>query len=153
MRDVQLAELAQKQFNRVGRWQLIELGMTAQRIDRFVSRGWLVIRKQGVLAIPPVLEHDEWGRLMEATLTAPHTYLSHVSSAAGWGSWGLARDFEIVTRRGEGGPRRHEGLLVYRSSVLKGETTTMKGVPTTTPSRTLLDLAQTVSDRALARTL
>jgi len=153
MRDVRLMKLAEGQFNRVARWQLIELGVTAQRIDRFVSRGWLVGREQGVFAVPPVLEHDEWGRWMEATLTAPETFLSHVSAAAAFGTWGLKRDFEVVTRPGSGGPRRHGGLLVYRSSKLKGETASFNGIPTTTPSRTLLDLARTVSERALARAL
>ena len=127
--------------------------MTEQRIDRFVARGQLVIRKQAVLAIPPVLEHDEWGHWMEAALTEPGSVLSHASAAAAFGAWGLARDFEAITRPGSGGPRRHGGVLVYRSSLLAGETTTLKGIPITTPARTLLDLAQTVSEKALARAL
>ena len=93
------------------------------------------------------------GALDGGNPTAPDSFLSHVSAAAAFGAWGLIRDFESITRPGSGGPRRHGGLLVYRSSLLDGETTTLEGIPITTPSRTLLDLAQTVSERALARAL
>ena len=153
MKDVQLRELVRHQFNRVSKRQLLELGLGERAVEWLMESGRLVTRAQGVFAISPVLEHDEWGHWMEATLTEPGSVLSHVSAAAAFGAWSLRRDFEAVTRPGSGGPRRHGGLLVYRSSLLAGETTTLKGVPITTPARTLLDLAQTVSDRALARAL
>ena len=153
MRDVEVAELAGKQFNRISRTQLLELGLSNKGIYQRVSKGLLVRLEQAVFAIPPVLEHDEWGDWMGATLSGPESFLSHASSAAAWGSWGLPRDFEIITRPGTGGPRRHGGLLVFRSSQLDGETTTRNGIPITTPSRTLLDLARVVSDKTLARTL
>ena len=109
MRDVQLAELAGRQFNRVSRWQLAELGFTEKAIRHRLERGRLVVLEQGVFAVPPVLEHDDWGRWMGATLTAPGTWLSHESAAAARGLWSLSRGLETVTRLGDGGPRRHGG--------------------------------------------
>lgn len=69
------------------------------------------------------------------------------------GIWSLPRRFETVTRPGSGGPRRHGGLLVFRSTTLDGDCTVLRGIPTTTVERTLLDLARVLSERALARAL
>lgn len=150
MRDVHIARVAGRQFNRISRAQLLELGISESAIKRRLRMGRLTAVEEGVFAVSPILD-DDWGRWMGATLTAPATYLSRVSAAAGYGFWSLARPFETVTRPGCGGPRRHGGVLVYRSNALDGETTMLRGVPITTVSRTLLDLAASVSDRALAR--
>jgi very-short-patch-repair endonuclease len=153
MWDVRVVELAGRQFGRVSRSQLAGLGLSGARIDRLLSSGRLVCVEEGVFAIAPVLEHDDWGRWMGATLTAPGTVLSHVSAAAAMGIWSLPRRFETVTRPGNGGPRRHGGLLAYRSTTLDCDCTTLRGIPITGIERTLLDLARGVSERALARTL
>jgi hypothetical protein len=153
MSDVRARELAQRQFNRVSRQQLIGLGMTDAVIANRVAAGALVIVEQGVLAFAPVLEHDPWGRWMGATLTAPGSVLSHASATAAWGFWAVPRQFEIVTRPGNGGPKRHGGVLAFRSSTLDGNVESLNGIPITTVSRTLLDIACHISDRALARAL
>ena len=153
MRDARVAELAGRQFNRVSRGQLAALGLTRSAIDHRLATGRLVIVEEGVFAVAPVLEHDDWGRWMAATLTAPGTVLSHASAAAAWGFWSLPRPLETVTRPGSGGPRRHRGVRAYRSSVLDEECTTLQGIPITSVPRTVLDLARGVSDRALARSV
>jgi hypothetical protein len=151
MRDAQVAELAGAQFNRVSRQQLLDLGLSEGAIAHRVAAGRFIIVEEGVFALAPVLEHDDWGRWMGATLTAPGTLLSHFSAASAWGFWSLPRAFETVTRPGSGGPRRHGGILVFRSTTLEGETTALRGVPITSAGRTVLDLAARVGDRALAR--
>jgi hypothetical protein len=151
VRDARLAELAERQFNRVSRAQLRSLGFNERSIVRHVASGRFVIVEQAVLAIAPVLKHDDWGRWMGATLTASGTRLSHTSAAAAYGFWPLERPFETVTRPGEGGPRRHGGTVVYRSKTLKGDCTLLNGIPITSVARTLLDLAGKVSERSLAR--
>jgi hypothetical protein len=150
MRDARVAELAGRQFNRVSRAQLHRLGLSETAIARRVAAGRLVILEQGVLAIAPVRD-DDWGRWMGATLTSPGTNLSHESAASAWGFWGSPRGLETVTRPGSGGPRRHGGVLVYRSETLAGDTTTRRGIPITTVPRTLVDIARRASERALAR--
>jgi hypothetical protein len=153
MRDVRVAQLAGRQFNRVSRRQLMDLGLSSAAIAHRVATGRLVIVEQGVLAVAPVLEHDDWGRWMGATLTAPDSMLSHVSAAKARGIWSLPRQFETITRPGSGGPRRHGGVLVFRSSTLAGEREVLRGIPITSVPRTLLDLAGGVNERALARAL
>lgn len=146
-----MTNLAARQFNRVARRQLIELGLTDHGISHRLATGKLVRVEQGVFAIAPVLAHDDWGRWMGATLTAPDSYLSHVSSAAARGFWSLPRQYEIITRPGTGGPRRHGGVLVRHSSTLADDADDLRGIPITTVERTLLDLACHVTPRALAR--
>lgn len=150
MRDVRAAELAGRQFNRITREQLHALGLTEKAIHHRVARGRFVFVHEHVIAIAPVLD-DDHGRWMGATLTAPGTVLSHVSAAAAHGFWSLPRDIEVVTRPGSGGPRRLDGLLAHRSDTLCGWTATRNGIPMTTASRTILDLAAHISDKALAR--
>lgn len=151
MRDVRVQELAGRQFNRVSRAQLLGLGLSRHAIAHQLATRGLVAVEQGVFAVPPILEHDEWGRWMGATLTAPGTVLSHESSAAARGFWSLTRRVETVTRPGSGGPRRVGNVLVFRSSTLHTECELLRGIPITTVERTLLDLAGRVSRRALAR--
>jgi hypothetical protein len=120
-------------------------------ITHRVAAGRLVAVEEGVFAIAPVLEHDDWGHWMGTTLTARATALSHLSAAAAFGFWSLRRRFETVTRPGSGGPRRHGNILVYRSTVLTEDLAELRGIPITSVARTVLDLARGVSDTALAR--
>lgn len=151
MRDVRVAQLAARQFNRVSRAQLEQLGLSDRAIDHRVANGRLVIVDQGVYAVAPVLD-DDWGRWKGATLAAPGSVLSHASAAAAWGFWSRRRPFETITRQGSGGPQRHGGVLVFRSSVLKDDCEELRRIPITSVPRTLLDLAAgRVSDPALAR--
>lgn len=153
MKDVHIARLAGAQFNRVSRAQLSSLGLSDRAIEHRVASGRLVIVHRGVFAVAPVLTHDNWGRWMAATLTAPGTILSHASAAAAWGMLSASGDVETVTRLGCGGPRRHEGVLVFRSMTLDGDRDSLHGIPITTPQRTLIDIAAHSSSRAVARAL
>jgi hypothetical protein len=153
VRDTRIAQLAGRQFNRVSRAQLRAIGLSDNAIAHRVAAGRLTIVEHGVFGVSPVLE-DDWGRWSGAALTARHTYLSHASGSSAWGFWLPKRVYETVTRPGHGGPRRHGGLLVFRSRSLEGECTALNGVPITTVPRTLLDLARDgrgVSNAALAR--
>ena len=152
MRDVQLAELGARQFNRVSRRQMLELGYSQMAITHRLRTGRLFQVEEGVFALAPPLDHDTWGGWMAATLTTPGSFLSHTSAAAAREFWPLPKSFETVTRVGSGGPVRHGGVLVYRSTTVAADTEELDGIPITTVPRTLLDLARIrVSERALAR--
>jgi Protein of unknown function (DUF559) len=153
MKDERIARLAGQQFNRVSRTQLASLGASDFAIAHRVANGRLVVVEEGVFAVAPVLKHDDRGRWMGATLTAANTRLCRESAACAQGILEYERDLITVVRPGNGGPRRHGGLLVYRSGTLEGECTEVDGIPVTSVPRTLLDLACCVSDKALARAL
>jgi hypothetical protein len=110
--DDRVARLAGKQLDRVSRAQLAALGMNDDAVDLRVSARRLEIVQYGVLAVAPVLAHDEWGRFTEAVLTDPQSLLNLASAAAAWGFWDRSRDFETIVRSGNGGPRRTGGVLV-----------------------------------------
>lgn len=151
MRDARVARVAGAQFNRVSRAQLRALGLSDAAIAHRVATGRLVIVEQAVFAIAPVLRHDDWGRWMGATLTAPGSLLSHRSAAAAWHVLSPSGVLQSVTRPGSGGPRRHGGVLVFRSTRLEDDHDVLRGIPITSVGRTLLDLAMCTSPRALAR--
>lgn len=151
MGDELVTKLAGEQFNRISRAQLRRLGLSAHAIAHRVLAGRLVIVERGVYAVAPVLAHDPWGRWMTATLTHAGSVLSHLSAAVAWKLLSFERGLITITRRGSHGRRVHGGVLVHQSTVLDGEVTTLNGIPITTVARTLVDIAGTVSERALRR--
>jgi Protein of unknown function (DUF559) len=150
MLDVRLVELLETQWNRASLAQIEALGFSRVDVKYRVETGRLRAVHQGVFAGRPFLD-DQRGRWMAATLTAPETYLSHASSAALHGFWDRRRQIETATRPGNGGPRRIDGLFVYRSATLNGNTVRVDGIPTTTPERAIIEMAPYVDDPGLAR--
>src|SRR5688572_11395342 len=139
MVDVRVAELAARQYNRFSVSQLSSLGVSERMIRHRVTQGRWVIVHESVFAIAPVLD-DPRGRWMAATLTEPGTVLSHASAGAAWGWWDRPRPVEVVTRPGDGGPRRLDGVRVHYSETIGADTTEHLGFPITAVPRTLLDL-------------
>jgi very-short-patch-repair endonuclease len=89
-------------------------------------------------------------RAMAAVLACgPDAVLSHRSAAALWDiAVSGAGPVEVTTRTG----RRHPEVTVHRSTTLTPQqVTTHFGIPVTTVARTLIDLADVLDDRALAR--
>jgi hypothetical protein len=152
MRDVRLLELLERQWNRVSLGQLEALGFTRADVAYRVATERLRAVHEGVFAGRPFID-DQRGRWMAATLTASDTCLSHASSAALHGFWDRRRPIETVTRPGNGGPRRHDGLFVYRSLTLAGNTTIAEGIATTTAERAIIEMAPHVNPAGLARAI
>lgn len=135
----------------MSRAQLRKLGFSKDAIAARVASGRWVIVEAGVLAIAPVLTHDPWGRWMAATLTHPGSLLSRLSASVAYGVLSREGPLVTVTRPGNGGPQRHGGIRVHRSTTLDEDRAELNGIPITTIARTLLDVAADVSDPALAR--
>src|SRR5437660_1576389 len=132
--DSHLRMLAARQADVVASWQLREAGWTKGKIRHHVRQnGWRVSHPGAYV------------------LTAPGTVLSHGSAGACFGFYRFERGYEVVTRPGQGGRRRHGGLLVYRSQVLDGDVTRHTGVPITTAARVLLDLAPGLNEKRMGR--
>jgi predicted transcriptional regulator of viral defense system len=143
---VAMARLAARQHGVVARRQLTELGLGRHAIGWLIKRGRLHVIHRGVYAVGHRrLTRD--GMWMAAVLAAD-AVLSHRSAAASWGIRESARRTIELT-----GPReqRHPGLIVHRVRLPPDETTTLRGIPVTTPARTLLDLAGILDAHRLAR--
>jgi hypothetical protein len=145
-----LLELLEQQWNRASFAQLMALGFTPADVSYRVTTGRLRAVHEGVFAARPFID-DQRGRWMGTTLTAPETYVSHASSAALHGFWDRRRRVETVTRPGSGGPRQLDGVFVYRSRTLDGNTTTIDGIATTTAERAIIEMAPYLDSRGLAR--
>ena len=130
--------------------QLAALGMSRNAVSARSQAGRLHRIHRGVYAVGhPVLAVN--GRRMAAVLAAgPGAVLSHASAAALWDIRRTSGTRVDVTVRSGAGRAKRPGLRIHRTPTLRaGEITEHEGIPVTTPSRTMLDLAATLPHRAL----
>jgi very-short-patch-repair endonuclease len=132
--------LARRQHWVVARSQLLELGFSRRWIQHRIAIGRLHPLHRGVYAVgrPHVTPYGRW---MAAVLgCGPEAVLSHESAAALWGIRPAASGLEVSVVTGAN--RRPEGITVHRRPSLRpGEVTTHRGIPVTSPTRTLIDIA------------
>jgi hypothetical protein len=149
-----VSELAQRQWGVLARAQLLSLGVSTAVVDAWVQRGRLHRVHQGVYALGHSALRAEGQRLAAVLACGPGAVLSHRTAAA---HWGLLRTdqtrIDVTAPRGRHGA---PGIRLHRSRSLDAhDTTCHEGIPITTVSRTLLDLASTARpselDRALAQ--
>jgi very-short-patch-repair endonuclease len=152
--DTELARIAGRQHGLVSRRQLRALGLDDDMIDRSVRAGRLHRIHRGVYAVGhPVLTLE--GRWMAAVLACgPGAVLSHSSAAAAWDLRPVGTGAIHVTVPSTTGRSRRAGIRLHRSRTLGSEdTTTHRGIPITTPARTIIDLARTLTGRPLEQAL
>jgi very-short-patch-repair endonuclease len=146
--DAELAELAARQHGVVSHAQLVALGLGAGAIKYRRGVGRLHLIYRGVYAVghrPP----SPLATAMAAVLACgPDAALSHRSAGALWRilpRWHTPTDVTATK------DRRHAGIQVHRSAT--ADTTIHYGIRVTTPARTLVDLADVLTDRQLTRAL
>ena len=144
--DQVIARIAGRQHGVVARWQLLGAGVTSREIEIRVGRGSLLPVLRGVY------------RVGHAAPSVQSTYMAAVL-ACGEGAvlcgraaaylLGLIKGSppppEVLTR----GERRIKGVRARRSRVI--ESIIWRGIPITTPARTLVDLAAALNEEQLAR--
>lgn len=143
--DRLVAALAREQHGVVAHWQLIDLGLTVDRIEWRVRAGRLHPIHIGVYAVghPRLARPGHW---MAAVLACgPSAVLSHRDAGAHWQIRRAGRAaIDVTVPRGR--KYVHAGLTIHRPRVLlPDERTVHDGIPVTTVARTLLDLAAVVS--------
>src|SRR3954469_10372789 len=104
--DPHLRSLAARQADVVAAWQLRAAGWTWAKVTHHAGQnGWRAIHPGVyVLNSAPLRREQLW---FAAALTSPGTVLSHGSASACFGFHRFERGFEVVTRPGRGGRRRH----------------------------------------------
>lgn len=147
--DSAVARLAAAQHGNVIRSQLIASGLSSTAITHRVKTGRLHRVHRGVYAVgrPPksVLE-----RASAAVLACgPRAVLSHRSALALWDltqTWPSRLDVTVP------GDRRPKGIKVHQATGLApSDVRRRKGIPVTSPARTLLDCAQQLRETSLTR--
>ena len=146
--DAAVAALANAQHGVVARAQLLDAGLTKTQIDRRIATRRLHRLHRGVYAVGHRVLTVE-GRWMAAVLAAgPGAALSHATAAA---AWDLRRAPAVihVTVPGRGGRERRAGIRIHRSPSLRGNVILHRGIPITTPARTIVDLSRSLAGRPL----
>jgi very-short-patch-repair endonuclease len=133
--DRAIAALAARQCGVVTIAQLADAGITRRGVAHRVQHGRLTRIYRGVYQVGPIAAPH--GREMAAVLTTGGV-LSHHTAAAAWGIRPSDEGEIHVTVTGHD-QRSRKGLTVHRSLSLKAAV--HRGLPLTTPARTLRDLA------------
>jgi very-short-patch-repair endonuclease len=147
--DLVIAALADAQYGVVARAQLLERGVSGDDIDRRIRARRLRRLHRGVYAVGHRVLTVE-GRWMAAVFAGgPGAVLSHASAAAAWDLRRAGGTFIHVTVSTRAGRERRAGLRLHRSMLGAGDVTVHRGIPITTPARTVIDLSRTLKGRAL----
>jgi very-short-patch-repair endonuclease len=152
--DASIAALAGAQHGVLTRAQLRLVGLSDDAVDRRVRARRLHRLYHGVYAVGHSVLTRE-GRWMAAVLAAgTNAVLSHATAAAAWELRPPGAGAIHVTVPGDPGRTRRRGLRIHRSRTLTpDDTTTHRGIPITTPVRTIIDLAATLTGRPLEHAL
>lgn len=133
---------------------LVAAGLPPRQVTRLRERGRLVRLHHGVYRIagaPPTYEARVAAALRELGADGA-VWASHHTAAALWSLGVHPRDQRIEVVRPVGLSASRHGVVVHRSTRIPGHHVTMRrGLPVTTPSRTLFDLARTTGDVRLGR--
>lgn len=151
MHDPLIAELASSQYGVFARFQLLALGIHPKLIDRRLAAGRWVRLAPGVYGLPG--HRDTWDqRLWVVYLAAGDAAtVSHDSAAALSAMDGFPREVLSVTVPH---PQHQKvaGAIVHQTRFLpRHHWVNLYGRRTTTPARTLVDLASTTSRLRLDR--
>jgi very-short-patch-repair endonuclease len=137
--DWLIADLAGRQHGVVGRGQLLELGLTRDEVDGRLAGARLHLVHRGVYAVGHTRVSRQ-GRWLAAVLACgPGAVLSHASAGALWGLTPPRSAAAEVSRPRAFRPR--PGIRAHQVSLRVDERALRDGIPVTSLSRTLLDLA------------
>jgi predicted transcriptional regulator of viral defense system len=147
-----VSELAERQWGVVARRQLAALGVSRHSADHWLRADRLHRLHHGVYAVGHTALRPEGHRLAAVLACGPRAVLSHRSAAAHWGLLHTDQTrIDVTAPRGRHGA---PGIRLHRSRCLDAQDTAHhQGIPTTTVSRTLLDLAATARPSELERAL
>jgi very-short-patch-repair endonuclease len=148
--DAAIALLAERQRGVVARFQLLAIELSADEIRERVESERLHPLHRGVYAVGHRAVTRE-GELLAAVLAGgPRAVLSHESAAELW-ELRLAEGRLIDVTAPTGGKR--PGIRFHRCALDPSEITKHKGIPVTTPERSIIDIASRLGVARLERVI
>ena len=143
-----IGAVAARQHGVISLAQLLELGLTRRAVEVRLGLGRLVQLHRSVYAVGHVAMTPRARELAAVLACGPHALLSHRSAAS---SWQLLRStggrIEVTAPRGR---KLHPGITVHRSRLIHpDDRAEVEGIPTTSVARTLVDLADVLSEARL----
>ena len=142
--------LAKRQHGHLARRQLLGMGLSRGAIEARLESGQYVAVHTGVYGVAPRRD-DPVSRAAAAVLACGEgAVLSHASAASLWGflpRWTFP--LEVIATQ-----RRRPGVTTHRCQSLKGrDITSQHDIPTTSPERTILDIAPRLTRKQLTRAI
>ena len=142
MIDRLIAALAERQHGVVAIWQLLELGLGPDAVQYRVSIGRLHRVHRGVFALGHRKLTREGLRMAAVLAYGPEAVLSHRSAAAHWGIGHASYKYDVTIPHSK---RSRKTIRAHTAKLHPDDRTVHDGIPITTPSRTILDLAATLT--------
>jgi len=149
MIDAAIAAIAATQLGNITRKQLLQLGLSDTDIAYRVKIGRLHRLFRGVYAVGhPPTDPLQWASAA-VLACGDRAMLSHKSAMTLWGLWKRwDRPFEVTVA----GDRRLNSVRIhYVSGLLRRDVRVHQGIRVTSPARTLLDQAPSMTRRSLTR--
>jgi very-short-patch-repair endonuclease len=150
--DRVIAEVARRQHGVISSQQLHKAGLTRTAVMERRQSGRLHNLHRGVYAVGHTAPSDE-RRWMAAVLAlGDGAVLSHRSAAALWDLLPPQNGPVDVSLPSRSGRRQRQGIRIHRPASLNAlEITHRRGIPVTSPARTLADLRRSVPTRESRR--
>jgi very-short-patch-repair endonuclease len=128
--------------------QLREAGLSRREIERRVEAGWLVPQHRGVYAVGHTAL-TYYSHLIAAVYACgPQALASHRSAGKLWGILRGSQPIEVTAPRSR---KPKKGFTLHRSRLIHPEDgATIDNIPVTSLARTLVDLADVLSEERLA---
>jgi very-short-patch-repair endonuclease len=143
----EIASLARRQYGVVSSRQL---DLSANAIATRTASGRLFRIHRGVYAVGHLGLGQEARWLAAVLACGDGAVLSHRSAATFWGiRLGELFKVEVTTEH----DRRHPGITTHRARLAPADRTVHRGIPVTSPARTLADLAHLLDHDELTRAL
>lgn len=142
-----VAEYAEKRHGVIARRKLLDLGISRRQINRLLTKGLLHEVHRGVYAVGHRnLTREGWW--MAAVLALGEgTVLSHLTAAMLWKLVDASDGYPHVTAPIKG--HRQAGIIRHAAALGRDEVSVRDGIPVTSVSRTILDLATILDPLAL----
>jgi very-short-patch-repair endonuclease len=138
-----VAAVAKRQHGAVTRAQLVELGLRQRQIERWVQSGRLERLLPGVFRIAGTPTTREQSVAAAVLWAGPDARASHRSAGQLWGWDGVsAARPEITVPLAR--IKKSTAVVVHQTRTELADRRTRRGIPITTPERTLIDLAGTL---------
>ncbi len=151
--DARIARLADRQHGVVARRQLVDIGVGNRAIGDRLAGARLIPLHRGVYAVGHRQLRRE-GRWLAAVLAAgPGAVLSHLDAAALHGIRSMPEGRKVTVST-PAHAREIDGIwLKARRALTPEDRAVVRGIPVTSPARTLVDLAPMLTAGQLAATL
>ncbi len=144
----QISRLADRQFGYVTRRQLLDLGVPRRTITSWADNDRLIRVYAGVYAVGHAQQSPTALAMAAVLACGDAAFLSHYSAAALWDVWRWPRIPEVTCPR----EKRRPGIHTHRTQTLtRRDVRRHRNIRVTSPSRTILDIQDRLTDRQLTR--